>query len=161
LRTETKNLEAQALAATRTKEQLLQTKNIQTELQATLLNSTGAIATIASIQGDLTSRCLVHSQTRPLVFTVPPQDTSADGLLVKLNVGQPDFEARPIHFDKETSLTVLTFSFTARIVLKAFQTDVMVDAKVGEKGNSASVAERHYSALCTEDAGRQWPFKLV
>lgn len=141
LRAETKNLEAQAVAATRTKEQLLQTKNIQTELQATLLNSTGAIATIASIKGNLASGCLVHNPARPLVFTVLPQDTSADGLLVKLNVGQPDssstqeavFEARPIHFDKETSLTVLTFSFTGRVVLKAFQTDVMVDAKVGEK----------------------------
>lgn len=141
LRNDAQKLETETLANTRNKEALLIEKENQANFQASLLKSTGAVATIASPQGEVASGCMLDGDTRPLIFTVLPPETRTEGLLVKLNLDAPNsnvpreyvFLARPVHFDRATGLTVLTIDQNVNIRLKLFKPELLVEAKLGEK----------------------------
>jgi len=141
LRSEAQKLEAETQKNALNKETILVERENQKIFQTALLNSTGAVATIASAHGDVASGCLIAHPNRPMIFTVLPPQTPTDGLFVKLTLEDPNtkasrqflYKAMPVHYDQATALTVLTFNPQGSLRLKAFLPELLVDGKQGEK----------------------------
>lgn len=141
LRSEAQKLDAETQKNALNKETLLIDQENQKIFQAELLNSTGAVATIASAHGDVASGFVMERSNRALIFTVLPPQTPTDGLFIKLNLEDPNtkasrqllFRASPLHYDNKTALTVLTFESQGPVQIRAFRPEVLVDAKQGEK----------------------------
>lgn len=141
LRSEAQKLDAETQKNALNKETILIERENQKNFQTALLNSTGAVATIASAHGDIASGCLIANPNRPMIFTVLPPQTPTDGLFVKLTLEDPNtqasrqflFKAAPLHYDQATALTVLTFNPQGTVRLRTFLPESLADGKQGEK----------------------------